>query len=71
VHTTWEKSKSGPERCSYALTRAGPEELHRHARSLAATGFMLHAFLGRYEEFVALGDALRPDPASARRECER
>jgi PadR family transcriptional regulator PadR len=54
VHSAWEKSASGPDRRIYELTRAGGEELHRHAKSLAATAEVLGTFLGRYEEFVEL-----------------
>jgi poly-beta-hydroxybutyrate-responsive repressor len=55
VHSAWERSKSGPDRRTYQLTRPGMEELHRHARALAGTRGLMDAFLGRYEEFVALG----------------
>jgi PadR family transcriptional regulator PadR len=55
VHSVWEQSSSGPDRRRYELTRAGKEELHEHARALAATAQTLEGFLSRYEEFVALG----------------
>ena len=55
VRSAWEPSGSGPERRIYELTRAGSERLHRDARALAETRDTLNAFLGRYEEFVALG----------------
>ena len=54
VRSTWEPSGSGPDRCTYELTRAGMEELHRIVASLEATQRLLGAFLGRYGEFVAL-----------------
>jgi PadR family transcriptional regulator, regulatory protein PadR len=54
VHSAWEASSSGPDRRIYELTRAGVEELHRAATSLAATADVLDVFLTRYEEFVAI-----------------
>jgi PadR family transcriptional regulator, regulatory protein PadR len=54
VRSAWEKSASGPDRRIYELTRAGGEELHRRAKSLAATAEVLGAYLSRYEEFVEL-----------------
>ena len=65
VRSAWEASDAGPDRRIYELTRAGGEELHRHARSLALTGDLLATFLSRYEEFVALGDAKRPGAVDA------
>ncbi len=55
VNSAWEASSSGPDRRIYELTRAGMEELHATAKSLAAAGEVLNTFLSRYEEFVALG----------------
>ena len=55
VRSAWEPSESGPNRRMYELTRAGMEELHRHAEAIAATSATLERFLTRYEEFVALG----------------
>jgi PadR family transcriptional regulator PadR len=57
VRSSWEASDAGPDRRIYELTRAGGEELHRHAKSLALTGDVVATFLSRYEEFVALGDS--------------
>lgn len=54
VHSAWEPSASGPDRRIYELTRAGMEELHRRAKSLAETADTLDVFLSRYGEFVAL-----------------
>jgi poly-beta-hydroxybutyrate-responsive repressor len=54
VRSAWERSSSGPDRRTYELTRAGLAELHRRAKSLAATNDLIATFLGRYEEFVAL-----------------
>ena len=54
VDSVWERSNAGPDRRSYALTRAGAEELHRLATSMAETRGLLDSFLSRYEEFVAL-----------------
>ncbi len=61
VQSSWERSSSGPDRRTYQISRAGMEELHSHANAIADTRDSLGAFLGRYEEFVAL----RP-PAPAR-----
>ena len=55
VHSAWEPSETGPNRRIYELTRAGMEELHQHAGTIAATTAALDRFLTRYEEFVALG----------------
>jgi poly-beta-hydroxybutyrate-responsive repressor len=54
VHSAWEPSGTGPHRRIYEITRAGMEELHRRAKGLAHARGTLDAFLGRYEEFVAL-----------------
>ena len=63
VRSTWEPSDNGPNRRIYELTRAGMEELHRHAEAIAASTAALERFLTRYEEFVALGR--RPVRAAA------
>ncbi len=55
VRSAWEPSDAGPQRRIYELTRLGMEELHRQAKALVAARDTLDAFLGRYEEFVALG----------------
>ena len=60
VQSSWEASSAGPDRRIYELTRAGMEELHRHARTLRATEAALTAFLSRYEEFVALDRTSEP-----------
>jgi DNA-binding PadR family transcriptional regulator len=44
----------GAVRRIYEITRAGMEELHRSAKAIAAGHETVAAFLGRYEEFVAL-----------------
>jgi poly-beta-hydroxybutyrate-responsive repressor len=54
VHSAWEASEAGPDRRIYDITRAGMKELHELAKSLAAGQGRVEAFLGRYEEFVAL-----------------
>ena len=54
VHSAWERSDTGPDRRIYQLTRTGMEDLHRRACGLARTRRLTDAFLGRYEEFVAL-----------------
>jgi poly-beta-hydroxybutyrate-responsive repressor len=54
VRSVWQRSGGGPDRRIYELTRAGMEELHAQAQSLAGTSDVLGAFIGRYEEFVAL-----------------
>lgn len=54
VRSAWEPSREGPDRRIYQLTRAGSEELHLHAKSLAATRHTLDVFLSRYGEFVTL-----------------
>ncbi len=59
VRSAWQPSDAGPARRIYQLTRPGMEELHRRAVALAEARHTLDAFLGRYEEFVALD---RPRP---------
>jgi PadR family transcriptional regulator, regulatory protein PadR len=54
VRSSWQPSRSGPDRRTYEITRSGKEELHRRARVLAGTRATLGVFLSRYEEFVAL-----------------
>lgn len=60
VQSGWEKSENGPDRRIYQLTRAGMEELHRHATALADTRETLDIFLSRYGEFVALRKPAQP-----------
>jgi len=57
VHSAWAPSAAGPARRIYELTRAGGEALHEHAKALAATTDILHAFVSRYGEYVALQPA--------------
>jgi len=64
ARSTWQPSAAGPARRMYELTRAGMEELHAAASSLAATERLLATFLSRYGEFVAL-------PARAEAPCDR
>jgi PadR family transcriptional regulator, regulatory protein PadR len=64
VRSAWEPSTAGPHRRIYDITRAGMEELHRRAKSLAAGQGPVEAFLSRYEEFVALRNRDR-EPAGA------
>ncbi|MDQ3294436.1 MAG: helix-turn-helix transcriptional regulator, partial [Actinomycetota bacterium] len=64
VHSTWEVSDTGPDRRIYQLTRPGMEELHRRVRAIAGTRRLMDAFLGRYEEFVALARESEPRRAS-------
>jgi poly-beta-hydroxybutyrate-responsive repressor len=66
VRSSWEQSTAGPDRRIYHLTPAGREELHDHAKALAATSQTLQAFLGRYREFVALPDEPFRQPSTAR-----
>ena len=61
VRSAWQPSEAGPARRIYQLTRPGMEELHRRALALAQARHTLAAFLGRYEEFVAL----EPDRSTA------
>ena len=55
VRSGWERSSHGPDRRVYEITRAGVEELHRHARALAEAHDVVDRFVSRYGEFVALG----------------
>lgn len=64
VRSAWEPSREGPDRRIYELTRAGTEELHRQATSLAATDALLGVFLSRYGEFVSLGARTRSPVSS-------
>lgn len=66
VHSSWQQSAVGPDRRTYELTRAGREELHAHAKALAATSHTLEVFLSRYREFVALNTTPTPDRSRAR-----
>jgi PadR family transcriptional regulator len=61
VRSVWEPSESGPDRRTYEITRAGMEELHRNAKAIAAGHQVVGGFLSRYEEFVALSRAPRPE----------
>jgi len=64
VHSAWEQSVTGPDRRIYQLTRTGMEDLHRRVRELGRTRRLMDAFLGRYEEFVALDPGHDPgDPS--------
>ena len=63
VRSAWEPSHRGPERRIYELTRAGKEELHRHAKALADVRDTVDVFVSRYSEFVALRPA---EPAPRR-----
>ena len=66
VRSAWERSSSGPQRRIYEITRVGLEELHRRANAVALAQEHVQAFLGRYEEFVALRERRRPaEPARA------
>jgi poly-beta-hydroxybutyrate-responsive repressor len=62
VHSEWEPSSEGPQRRRYELTRAGHEQLHRLAKSLAETRETLDRFLSRYGEFASLA----PEPSRRR-----
>jgi len=66
VRSAWEKSEAGPDRRIYQLTRAGGEQLHLHAKALAATRDVVGTFLSRYEEFVTLSQGRRA-PVTERR----
>lgn len=57
VHSSWEASTDGPDRRIYQLTRAGTEELHRGAHTIARTRQAMDGFLSRYEEFVSVAPA--------------
>jgi PadR family transcriptional regulator, regulatory protein PadR len=50
VRSSWDESGSGPDRRVYRVTRAGLEELHRSAKSLANVREALEAFLARSGE---------------------
>lgn len=65
VRSAWQRSNAGPDRRIYELTRAGREELHAHAKALAATNQTLQVFLSRYREFVALTIEQVPAHSSA------
>ena len=60
VRSAWEPSREGPERRIYELTRAGMEDLHRRAKSLAQARASLDVFLSRYGEFVSLAETRMP-----------
>ena len=66
VHSAWQRSSTGPDRRTYELTRAGREQLHVHAKALAATSHTLQVFLSRYNEFVALSIDHAPARSNAR-----
>jgi PadR family transcriptional regulator len=66
VRSTWEPSENGPDRRTYAITRAGMQELHRCAKGIAAGQRMVAGFLSRYQEFVALPGTSRPAQPSPR-----
>lgn len=57
VRSAWETSAHGPDRRIYVITRLGAESLHGQAQALRTTSELLDVFLGRYEEFVALGSS--------------
>jgi DNA-binding PadR family transcriptional regulator len=63
VHSAWEPSSEGPDRRIYELTRAGMEELHERAKTLALTGEAIGVFLSRYGEFVSLAREARQSEA--------
>jgi PadR family transcriptional regulator, regulatory protein PadR len=54
VRSGWKPSETGPQRRIYEITRAGSEELHRRAQTVASAQDVTGAFLSRYQEFVAL-----------------
>ena len=54
VRSVWERSTQGPDRRAYEITRAGVEELHRHAQAIAEAHAAVDRFVSRYGEFVAL-----------------
>jgi PadR family transcriptional regulator, regulatory protein PadR len=68
VRSAWEPSENGPDRRTYAITRAGMQELHRRAKEIAAGQRAVTGFLSRYQEFVALPRGSRPGSSSARPE---
>ena len=61
VRSGWESSQQGPDRRIYELTRHGMEHLHEDVKLLVGARDVLNAFLGRFEEFVAVdgGQAVR------------
>jgi poly-beta-hydroxybutyrate-responsive repressor len=63
VHSAWAPSEAGPARRIYQLTRAGGETLHENVKSLIATTEILHAFVSRYGEYVALVPGQRNEAA--------
>lgn len=65
VRSAWEPSATGPQRRIYKITRAGMEELHERAKSLAEGQRSVESFLVRYEEFVALGARRRSAAGAA------
>jgi PadR family transcriptional regulator, regulatory protein PadR len=67
VHSVWEKSEAGPDRRIYELTKAGGEELHRHAKALASGADVLETFVSRYAEFVELRRPARRRAGAASR----
>ena len=67
VHSAWEPSDAGPDRRIYELTRPGMKSLHEQAKALVATGQVIGTFMGRYQEFVALGHVDRGERAHAPR----
>jgi PadR family transcriptional regulator, regulatory protein PadR len=66
VRSVWQPSENGPDRRTYAITRAGMQELHRCAKGIAGGQRMVSAFLSRYQEFVALPRGQRPASAPSR-----
>ena len=60
VRSAWERSKGGPDRRIYEVTRAGKEALHQTATALNGTRQSLEIFLSRYAEFVALEPVAEP-----------
>lgn len=54
VDSCWEPSPEGPSRRTYAITRAGMEELHGSSEALIETRRRIQIFLSRYQEFVVL-----------------
>ena len=66
VRSAWERSTAGPDRRIYELTRAGMEELHEAAATLAATELVLDTFLSRYGEFASLPARSGGSPATRR-----
>lgn len=60
VRSDWEKSRTGPDRRTYELTRRGIETLHASARDLIHTGEILQLFLERYTEYTDTEIPRRP-----------